>query len=181
MNPVAPVSKTFRPSGSFIHGMYRGRSNRAHGEAPSLQVSLAPYNPTPSRVDNVTMHTVDSESLLHHMTEGFLAVDKDGVVVTANNAAATMLQRPLSEIEGTPLTSVLPDLSGSVAEVELEKVVRGNVARRIQHFTPGRYTWFEILVYSAPGRNVHVGKKRHRPREAAGNGGRARGRSRDRA
>ncbi len=98
----------------------------------------------------MTKTAIDFEPLLQHMSEGFLAVDAAGIVLAANNAAATILQRSMSDMKGAALSTVVPDLAGSNAAGEIEKIGQGTVARRIQHFTPGRYTWFEILVVPRP-------------------------------
>src|SRR5690349_6940605 len=80
------------------------------------------------------------------MSDGFLAVDENGIISVANNAAATMLQRGLDDMHGMEPGDAVPDLKGSKAETEIQRISAGTVARRVQHFAPSRYTWFDILV-----------------------------------
>lgn len=94
------------------------------------------------------MTTVDTRLVLEHMSEGFLAVSADWRVRESNSAAETLLQRGADAMKGATLAEIIPDLDASPGASGLRRVAEGRVARRIEHFAPSRYTWFEL--YAVP-------------------------------
>ncbi len=94
------------------------------------------------------MTTVDTPMVLQHMSEGFLAVSADWRVQASNSSAETLLQRGADALKGATLEETIPDLAASPAAAELRRVPAGRVPRRVEHFAPSRYTWFEL--YAVP-------------------------------
>lgn len=87
---------------------------------------------------------VSVEFLLRHTSDAILLVDADGRVRGANAAAEALLQQPVSAFEGSSLADVIPEFADSRAEKQLRE--HSAVSRRLDHFSPSRYTWYEIRV-----------------------------------
>ena len=87
---------------------------------------------------------MNADVIVRHIITGFLAVDADWIVRSANPRASTLLRRHPSEIEGKPLWDAIPDLRDTAAAGELKVAESGTVARRTEFFSPSLYNWFEI-------------------------------------
>ena len=87
---------------------------------------------------------MNADVIIRHIVAGFLAVDADWIVRTANPRASTLLRRPLTDIEGKPLWDAVPGLRDTSAADDLKAVERGTVERRVEFFSPPLYNWFEI-------------------------------------
>lgn len=62
--------------------------------------------------------------------------------------------RSLQQLLRAPLAQVIPDFEGSTAAAQFAAAAGGSVERRIDHFSPVRYTWYEIRVVPASGSTV---------------------------
>lgn len=95
--------------------------------------------------------TIDATLLLRHMSDAVLAVDRAGRVTAANTRAETLLLHRSAELVGCSLDECLPDYAGSQAAGQVAAVAAGTIERRVDHFSPTRYTWFEIRAVPAGG------------------------------
>ena len=92
---------------------------------------------------------LSADLLLRHMSDAVLRTDGNWRVTLANGRAESLLRRSEKELVGRALADCLPDLAGSRAEGQLAQLPRNSaVERRIDHFSPSRYTWFEMRVVS---------------------------------
>lgn len=90
--------------------------------------------------------------VFRHTSDAVLAVNADFVVTDANPRAETLLVSEATAMVGRPLADCIPDFRDSVAETETRDVASGHLERRVDHFSPTRYRWFEIrVVPSRPG------------------------------
>jgi PAS domain-containing protein len=87
---------------------------------------------------------MNREIILQHMSDGVVSADAQWRIVATNGRAETLLQKRGDELIGTSLWESMPDLGGSRAEQELRSVCESQFARRIEHFSPSRYMWFEL-------------------------------------
>ena len=87
--------------------------------------------------------SMNADVIVRHIATGFLAVDADWIVRTANPRASTLLRRHSNEIIGKPLWDAIPGLRDTSAASELESAESG-VERRAEFFSPALYNWFEI-------------------------------------
>ncbi len=94
---------------------------------------------------------MDVSVILRHIIAGFIAIDADWRIKTVNVRASTLLRRPEHELEGQSLWSAFPDLLGSPAEAELRAGADTQTERRVQHFSPALYNWFELWWVAADG------------------------------
>lgn len=95
--------------------------------------------------------TIDATLLLRHMSDAVLAVDPAGHITAANTRAETLLLHRSADLVGCTLGECLPDFGDSQAARQLLAVATGTVERRVDHFSPTRYTWFEIRAVPAGG------------------------------
>jgi PAS domain-containing protein len=94
---------------------------------------------------------MDAEQILPYISDGFLHVDADWRVRAVNRRAEGLLLQPTQAMVGRSLWEVLPDADGSPAQAQIRAIAAGTVARRVEHFSPSRYTWLEILVVPGAG------------------------------
>ena len=87
---------------------------------------------------------MNADVIIRHIIAGFLAVDADWIVRTANPRASTLLRRRSDEIEGKLLWDAIPGLRDTSAAYELKAAETGTVERRAEFFSPSLYNWFEI-------------------------------------
>lgn len=83
------------------------------------------------------------------MLAGFIAVDAEWRIARVNPRAESLLRRSAAELAGQLLWDAVPDLRGSAAERELRRVPGGRVERRVRHFSPTLYNWFELWAVPA--------------------------------
>lgn len=88
----------------------------------------------------------DHQFVFRHTSDAVLVLGNDDRVVEANPHAGSLLFREVSEIVGRPLEQVLPDFAGSRAQAQLREFGDVGFERRLDHFAPTRYTWYEIRV-----------------------------------
>ena len=91
---------------------------------------------------------MNADVIIRHIVAGFLALDADWIVRTANPRASTLLRRRSNEIEGQSLWDAIPGLRDTSAAYELKSAELGTVERRTEFFSPSLYNWFEIWCVS---------------------------------
>lgn len=89
--------------------------------------------------------------LLRHTSDAVLLLDDAHRVVRANGRAESLLRIASRTLVGLALGECVPDFGGSRAEAQLPEVTKGSVERRLDHFSPSRYTWFEIRAVPVDG------------------------------
>jgi PAS domain-containing protein len=89
---------------------------------------------------------MNHDIILQHMSDGVVLTDAEWRIVSTNGRAETLLQKPGNRLIGATLWDSVPELGGSRAEQELRSVCESQFARRIEHFSPSRYMWFELHV-----------------------------------
>ena len=94
---------------------------------------------------------MDVQLILRHMFAGFVSVDSEQRVRHVNSRAESLLRRQASTLLGRALVDVIPDLAGSPTASVLEGAMRGTVERRVEHFSPTLYNWFELWMVPAEG------------------------------
>ena len=102
------------------------------------------------------MAIIDVNGLLRHMTDGFVAVGPDWQVRASNPAAERLLHCSAEKLGQADLFACIPDLSGSSAERDLRAAATSSVGRRVEHFSPSRYTWFELQVVPMPDGELYI-------------------------
>ncbi len=88
----------------------------------------------------------ERDEILDRVADGYLAVDSDGRCDHANDRAAELLGRPVEELVGDPIDSILPTDDGSLA-TDLDRVRSGGTAVRTTEYVPGSNQWLEIRIY----------------------------------
>lgn len=92
------------------------------------------------------------EFLLRYMSDAVVSLDHQGRITQANSRAETLLQREVTAVVGRTLAEVLPDFAGSATEAGVRQAAGGTIERRLEHFSPSRYSWYEIrAVPTGPG------------------------------
>ncbi|MEP6991299.1 MAG: PAS domain-containing protein [bacterium] len=86
--------------------------------------------------------------ITRHIVAGFLSVDADWIVRTANPRASTLLRRHSGEIVGKPLWDAIPGLRDTNAAHEIKAAESATIERRSEFFSPSLYNWFEIWCVS---------------------------------
>jgi PAS domain S-box-containing protein len=97
---------------------------------------------------------MNHELIFRHTADAILVCDRSWTVTAANPRAETLLLRSGSALIGRPLREWVPDLADSRAEPELEQIATGTIERRVEHFSPSRYVWFEIRAVPDAGGTV---------------------------
>lgn len=87
---------------------------------------------------------MNADVIVRHIIAGFLCVDADWIVRTANPRASTLLRRRSNELVGASLWDAIPGLRDTSAAYEIEAVASGTIERRTEFFSPTLYNWFEI-------------------------------------
>jgi PAS domain-containing protein len=85
-----------------------------------------------------------ADFILRHTSDAVLVVDASWRVTTANLRAETLLLRDAPALLGATLAECIADFAGSRAEEQLRGVRDGTFERRVDHFSPSRYSWYEI-------------------------------------
>jgi len=117
---------------------------------------------TAARSDTDVQHSLGEmeklvSGVLESLSEGYLLLDKDLVVLSFNPAAERLLNRRAAEVVGHGLFDGFPEGRGSVFETEYKKAVAlGKPAFFTYYFeTPPYVGWYEVRVF--PGaRGVEV-------------------------
>lgn len=94
---------------------------------------------------------MDAELIIRHMLAGFLAVGPDWRIQRVNPRAESLLRRSAADLQTLVLWDAVPDLRGSPAQRELMAAPSGRVERRVRHFSPSLYNWFELWAVPAEG------------------------------
>lgn len=95
--------------------------------------------------------TLDLELVFRHTSDAILGVDPEWKITHFNTRAEALLIGTTPLERGVPLSSCIADLAGSPSEEALRAVALGHVERRIEHFSPSRYTWFELRAVPSQG------------------------------
>lgn len=93
---------------------------------------------------NATTLPISADFVFRHTSDAIVLLDGAGRVTYANGRAETLLQLDISRVVGQPIRSWLPDFEGSRAEAQLWDVKQTALERRVEHFSPSRYTWYEL-------------------------------------
>jgi PAS domain-containing protein len=86
------------------------------------------------------------DHLLQYISDGYLAVDRDWCIRAANPRAEGLLLRHGKQLVGCQLWEVIPDVEGRPAQEAIRTAGGGRVPRRVEHFSPSKYIWLEMLV-----------------------------------
>jgi PAS domain-containing protein len=92
---------------------------------------------------------MSTDHLLQYISDGYLAVDRDWCIGAANPRAEGLLLRHGKKLVGCQLWEVVPDIEGSPAQAAILASSGGRVPRRVEHFSPSKYIWLEMLVVPA--------------------------------
>jgi PAS domain S-box-containing protein len=120
------------------------------------------------------LHRAHARTLdvLDTLTDGFIAVDRDGVVTYANAAAEHIARRPRGVLVGQPCGDAIPAFATSGVEAALRRVMSAGVSVTVDHRHPETGQWFQLKAHPAPegGVSLHlrdVTANRERERELA--------------
>lgn len=87
---------------------------------------------------------MNADVIVRHIISGFLLVDAEWIVRSANPRASTLLRLPSEAIVGKSLWDAIPGLRDTSAGDKLKAAESGTVERRTEFFSPTLYNWFEI-------------------------------------
>ncbi len=100
-----------------------------------------------AEVQRVLEHRL--ESLLEHMTDGFVALDRDLRLHSVNDRACLLLRSPREELVGRPVWSRFPDDAQATLRSACERCTRDGQARHLEvHHEPWQ-SWFQVDIYPA--------------------------------
>ena len=95
---------------------------------------------------------MDINVVVRHMIAGLVTVDANWRVRFANPRAETLLRRTSAGMVGRLLWDVIPDASNGPLQATARAAMEGGgVERRIEHFSPTLYNWFEFWMIPAEG------------------------------
>lgn len=97
--------------------------------------------------DLFTLH----QDIVRSLASGLITIAPDGVVLTANQAAADILQRRAADIHGKSIETVLPGLMAQLAESQSGELRRADLTLRRADLTLGELT---VGVTVSPLRDV---------------------------
>ncbi|MDB5731437.1 MAG: hypothetical protein JWQ03_1332 [Variovorax sp.] len=92
---------------------------------------------------------IDARAILESISDGFFALDHDARLVYVNQAAASMVMRPVHQLLGCKLFEELPALIGSEFERAYQRVAAGGGAESIAAPYAGSGRWYEVRFYPA--------------------------------
>ena len=85
-----------------------------------------------------------AEFILRHTSDAVLVVDVTWRVTAGNLRAETLLLLDARALIGATLADCIADFAGSRAEEQLRGVMDATFERRVDHFSPSRYSWYEM-------------------------------------
>lgn len=106
-----------------------------------------------SRVDDEPAgrsQQVDLESALDHVSDGFLALDRDLGVRYANEAAAVLVGRPVGDLLGRDIRTELPSAVGADFDRRYGEALGSGTEVEFDGYFDRPDTWISIHVYPSP-------------------------------
>jgi PAS domain S-box-containing protein len=86
--------------------------------------------------------------MLGRITDGFLVLDEDGRIVSANFQAGQILDKPVESIISRTVTECFPSIKGTIIEVQYGKSVSQQIPVNFEvHCSTPRNMWMEINAY----------------------------------
>jgi PAS domain S-box-containing protein len=98
----------------------------------------------------------EAQSILNHVTDAFVSLDRDGDFVYANPEAARLTGEPAERLVGQNHWEMYPHLRGTVIEDEYRRAVREQVPVHLQHHFAEADVWLDIHAYPAPDEGLYV-------------------------
>jgi PAS domain S-box-containing protein len=87
------------------------------------------------------------EHFIEAVSDGFLALDRDGNIVFANAQAARLTGRPAGQLLGRHFRDVYPDAVGTRVDQTYRRAVDTGEPQHLVELYPPLARWFEIHVY----------------------------------
>ena len=91
-----------------------------------------------------------TEDILESVTDGFIALDRQGAFTYVNHSAERLLRRPRETLIGRNIWAEFPEALGSPFHGQYERVLTERVPVDIEAFYPPRGRWFRAHAYPSP-------------------------------
>ncbi|PSP64187.1 hypothetical protein BRC79_10425 [Halobacteriales archaeon QH_8_67_27] len=111
------------------------------------------------------------DEVLKRIDDGFVAIDDDWRFTYVNEQAASLLDRPRSELVGRSIWDEFPEAVGTQFQAEYERAVETNESVFFEAYYPPLETWFGVSAHPSESglsvyfRNVTERKERERELE----------------
>ena len=89
-------------------------------------------------------------SLLDHMTEGFVALDRDARFLSVNKRACDLLRSARETLIGSPVWPRFPDDEDGAVRQACEDCMHDGEARHLEILHEPWQSWFEVDIYPSP-------------------------------
>ncbi|MWG34367.1 bacterio-opsin activator domain-containing protein [Halomarina oriensis] len=126
------------------------------GRAVPIEARVSPFTTDAGDVGRVGVVRDVSErrrlereldGILERVTDAFFAIDTDWRFTYVNERAATLLERPASDLVGAVLWEAFPEAVGTAFETEYERARRTGESVTFEEYYPPLEAWFEVNAY----------------------------------
>jgi PAS domain S-box-containing protein len=91
-----------------------------------------------------------SQAILDRVSDGFLAIDREGWFVYSNAAAERFLGLARAALRERPAWEILGERVGSIFEAALRRAMEEQVPVRAEDYLPGAGLWFSLHAHPSP-------------------------------